>query len=173
MPLQRPSKPAPEQLVPVEPDDAFECEARTRGYRRVAGVDEAGRGPLAGPVVAAAVILPRRCPLTGLQDSKQVAEPERERLYGEIARRALGVGIGVATAREIDAMNILESTQLEVGLAIQALAPSPNFLLIDAVTLPSVRVPQRAIIKGDGLSVCIAAASIMAKVSRDRLMRHY
>jgi len=157
----------------VELTEFFETEARRCGYRFVAGLDEAGRGPLAGPVVAAAVILPRRCPLTGLQDSKQVAEPERDRLYGEIARRALGVGIGVATAREIDAMNILEATRLAMGRAIQALAPSPDFLLIDAVMLPSVRVPQRAIIKGDGLSVCIAAASIMAKVSRDRLMRDY
>src|SRR5206468_129465 len=94
---------AKKHLGRVKLTEFFETEARRCGYRFVAGLDEAGRGPLAGPVVAAAVILPRRCPLTGLQDSKQVAEPERERLYGEIARCALGVGIGVATAREIDA----------------------------------------------------------------------
>lgn len=157
----------------MEPTDFFEMEARRCGYRLVAGLDEAGRGPLAGPVVAAAVILPRRCVLPGLNDSKQVAEPERERLYEEIARRALGVGVGVATEREIDDMNILEATRLAMGRAIQTLAPPPDFLLIDAVILPSVRLPQRAIIKGDGLSVSIAAASIMAKVSRDRLMRDY
>ena len=157
----------------MEPSEFFETEARRCGYRFVAGLDEAGRGPLAGPVVAAAVILPRHCPLTGLRDSKQVPEPERERLYGAIVEHALGVAIGVATEREIDAVNILEATRLAMGRAIQSLFPSPDFLLVDAVMLPSVRVPQRAIIKGDGLSVSIAAASIVAKVSRDRLMRDY
>lgn len=157
----------------MEPTDFFETEARRCGYRRVAGLDEAGRGPLAGPVVAAAVILPRRCLFEGLNDSKQVAQPERDRLYEEIGRRAIGVGIGVASEREIDAMNILEATRLAMVRAIQALASSPDFLLLDAVTLPSVRVPQRAIIKGDGLSVSIAAASIIAKVTRDRLMQDY
>lgn len=157
----------------MQPTDFFETEARRCGYRLVAGLDEAGRGPLAGPVVAAVVILPRRCLLQGLDDSKQVAEPDRERLYGEITRRALGVGIGSASEREIDALNILEATRLAMGRAIRALAPLPDFLLIDAVLLPSVSLPQRAIIKGDGLSVSIAAASIMAKVTRDRLMLDY
>jgi len=157
----------------VQPTDFFETEARRCGYRLVAGLDEAGRGPLAGPVVAAAVILSRRCLLPGLNDSKQVAEPDRERLYEAIAERALGVGIGLASEREIDALNILEATRLAMSRAIQALAPLPDFLLIDAVSLPSVSLPQRAIIKGDGLSVSIAAASIMAKVTRDRLMLDY
>ncbi|TAJ30504.1 MAG: ribonuclease HII [Nitrospirae bacterium] len=154
----------------VEPTDFFETEARRCGYRRVAGLDEAGRGPLAGPVVAAAVLLPRRCELPGLNDSKQVAEAERERLYDAITRRAVGIGIGLADAYEIDALNILEATRLAMRRAIQALTLPPDFLLIDAVLLSSVPLPQRAIIKGDGLSVSIAAASIMAKVTRDRLM---
>ncbi len=157
----------------VEPTDLFEREARSRGYRLVAGVDEAGRGPLAGPVVAAAVILPRRCWLPRLDDSKQVAEPERERLYEAILDRALGVGVGCATAHEIDALNILGATRLAMARAITALSPRPDFLLIDAVSLPAVPVPQRAIVKGDGLSVSIAAASIVAKVTRDRIMAQH
>jgi ribonuclease HII len=157
----------------VEPTDFFETEARRCGFQFVAGLDEAGRGPLAGPVVAAVVILPRRCALAGLNDSKQVAEPERERLYAEITKRAVSVGIGFATEREIEGLNILQATRVAMGRAILALPRSPDFLLIDALTLPSIRLPQRPIIKGDGFSVSIAAASIMAKVSRDRLMREY
>jgi len=124
-------------------------------------------------VVAAAVILPRRCRVAGLNDSKQVGESERERLYEEIARRAVGVGIGCASEQEIDAINILQATRLAMDRAIRALAPPPDFLLLDAVTLPGVCLPQRSIIKGDELCFSIAAASIMAKVSRDRLMREY
>lgn len=157
----------------MEPSNHFEVEAWQCGYHLVAGVDEAGRGPLAGPVVAAAVILPRRFWLAGLNDSKQVTESKRERLYEEIVRRAVGFGIGCASEQEIDAMNILEATRLAMDRALRALAPSPDFLLIDAVTLPSVSFPQRSIIKGDSLSMSIAAASIMAKVSRDRLMKQY
>ena len=155
------------------PSDIFEAEARRCGYRLVAGLDEAGRGPLAGPVVAAAVILPSRCALDGLNDSKQLSEADRERLYEEITRRALGVGTGLATEREIDTMNILEATRLAMTRAIQVLSPSPEVLLLDAVTLPFITLPQRPIIKGDSLSVSIAAASIVAKVSRDRLMGAY
>jgi ribonuclease HII len=157
----------------VEPTDFFETEAQRCGYQFVAGLDEAGRGPLAGPVVAAVVILPRRCMLRGLNDSKQVAEAERERLYIEISKRALGIGIAYATEREIDTLNIVQATRLAMSRAIQALPRLPDILLIDALTLPSVRLPQRPIIKGDGFSVSIAAASILAKVSRDRLMCEY
>jgi ribonuclease HII len=157
----------------VEPTDLFETEARRCGYRLVAGLDEAGRGPLAGPVVAAAVMLPRRCQLAGLNDSKQLTEAERERLYGEIRRRAVGIGVGQASEREIDVMNILEATRLAMGRAIQALPTPPEYLLLDAIDLPAVHLPQRAIIKGDALSVSIAAASIVAKVARDRLMNEY
>ena len=157
----------------MKPTDLFETEARRCGYRHVAGLDEAGRGPLAGPVVAAAVILPRRCLLAGLNDSKQLTEAERERLYDDIRRRAAGVGVGLASEREIDAMNILEATRLAMGRAIQALPSMPDYLLLDAIELPAVSLPQRAIIKGDALSVSIAAASVVAKVTRDRLMGDY
>lgn len=155
------------------PTEEFEVEARCRGYRHIAGLDEAGRGPLAGPVVAAAVVLPRRCSLLGLNDSKQVGESDRVRLFAEIVRRATGVGIGAATEAEIDRLNILQATRLAMRRALQALPLQPDFLLLDAITLSGLSVPQRSIIKGDGLSSSIAAASIIAKVTRDRLMVEY
>lgn len=155
----------------MQPTELFESEARRRGYRRVAGIDEAGRGPLAGPVAAAAVILPRRCVLPALNDSKLLDERERNRLYDQIMARAIGVGLGFADPGEIDRLNILEATRLAMCRAVAALRPVPDYLLLDAVALPGVPSPQRPIIKGDGLSVSIAAASIIAKVSRDRLMR--
>lgn len=155
------------------PTEEFEQEARRCGYRRIAGVDEAGRGPLAGPVVAAAVILPVRCRLTGVDDSKQLSASEREHLYTTILERAVGVGIGSATPQEIDRLNILEATRLAMGRAVAALHPDPDFVLIDAVTLPHLILPVRPIIKGDALSLSIAAASIVAKVTRDRLMAEY
>ncbi len=148
-------------------------EARSRGYRHIAGLDEAGRGPLAGPVVAAAVLLPRRCRLPGLNDSKQIGESDRGRLFAEILRRAVGVGIGAATEAEIDRLNILQASRLAMRRALMALPLQPDFLLLDAVTLSGISIPQRAIIKGDGLSSSIAAASIVAKVTRDRLMVEY
>lgn len=157
----------------MEPTDFFEAEARRCGYEAIAGLDEAGRGPLAGPVVAGIVILPRRVTLRGLNDSKQVPEPERERLYRLIVRKAVAVGVGAATEREIETLNILQATRLAMCRAIEGLAVSPDFLLLDALRLPTVRVPQRPIIKGDAFSVSIAAASIVAKVTRDRLMCEY
>ena len=152
------------------PTEEFEREARRCGYRRVAGLDEAGRGPLAGPVVAAAVILPIHCRLVGVDDSKRLSEAERERLYAAIMDKAVAVGIGSADAREIDSLNILEATRLAMRRAVDALSFSPDYLLIDAVALPEIAVPSRPIVKGDALSVSIAAASIVAKVTRDRLM---
>ena len=152
------------------PADEFEQEARRRGYRRIAGIDEAGRGPLAGPVVAAAVILPVHVELTGVDDSKQLSEAARERLYHAILDKAVGVGIGSADAGEIDALNILEASRLAMCRAVANLDPAPDYLLTDAVTLPALHVPVRPIIKGDALSLSIAAASIIAKVTRDRLM---
>jgi ribonuclease HII len=152
------------------PADEFEQEARRRGFRRIAGVDEAGRGPLAGPVVAAAVILPVHAGLTGVDDSKQLTEDEREQLYHAILDKAVGVGIGLADVAEIDAFNILEATRLAMGRAIANLIPSPDYVLTDAVTLPAVRIPVRPLIKGDALSLSIAAASIIAKVTRDHMM---
>ena len=148
-------------------------EARRRGYRCIAGLDEAGRGPLAGPVVAAAVILPTRCRLVGVDDSKQVSESERTRLYDVILQRARAVGVGVATEQEIDHLNILEATRLAMRRALASLTPPADCLLIDAVTLPQLAIPSRSIIKGDTLSISIAAASIVAKVMRDRMMMVY
>jgi ribonuclease HII len=157
----------------VGPTDEFELEARRRGCRRIAGLDEAGRGPLAGPVVVAAVILPSRCRLVGVKDSKQVSESERTRLYEVIVRRARGIGVGIATEREIDLLNILEATRLAMRRAVAVLTPPADCLLIDAVSLPDVGIPSRSIIKGDTLSLSIAAASIVAKVTRDRMMAAY
>jgi ribonuclease HII len=136
----------------------------------VAGVDEAGRGPLAGPVVAAAVILPRGCRLEGLRDSKLLSEGQRERLYAAIRRMARGIGVGVVEAKLIDERNIFEATRLAMAQAVRGLSPPPDYLLLDAMTLPMVPTEQRAVIKGDGLCLSIAAASVIAKVTRDRLM---
>ena len=155
------------------PTEEFEQEARRCGYRRIAGVDEAGRGPLAGPVVAAAVVLPVRCRLAGVDDSKQLSVSERDRLYIEIMDRAVSVGVGSSTAEEIDRINILEATKLAMRRALTALSPAPDYVLIDAVLLSGVAMPVRPIIKGDALSLSIAAASIVAKVMRDRLMAEF
>lgn len=152
------------------PTEEFEQEARRCGYRRIAGVDEAGRGPLAGPVVAAAVILPVRCRLIGVDDSKQLSASERDRLYAAIMDRAVCVGVGSSTAEEIDRINILEATKLAMRRALAELSPAPDYVLIDAVSLTGLAMPVRPIIKGDALSLSIAAASIVAKVTRDRLM---
>ena len=157
----------------VGPTHEFELEARRCGYRRIAGLDEAGRGPLAGPVVAAAVVLPTRCRLIGCDDSKQLTEAERERLYEIIVERAVVIGIGSANEQEIDRLNILEATRLAMHRAIGVLSPPPDCLLIDAVTLPGCAIPLRSIIKGDTLSLSVAAASIVAKVTRDRVMAEY
>ncbi len=155
------------------PTDEFERAARLCGYRRIAGVDEAGRGPLAGPVVAAAVILPLRSRLVGVNDSKQLSACERERFYTAIREQAVGTGIGWAEVEEIDRLNILEATRLAMRRALQQLVPLPDYVLIDAVSLSGVGIPVRPIIKGDSLSISIAAASIVAKVTRDRLMARY
>lgn len=155
------------------PTEEFERAARLCGYRRIAGIDEAGRGPLAGPVVAAAVVLPTRSRLSGVDDSKQLSEGQRDRLYILILEHAVGMGIGSADVGEIDRLNILEATRLAMRRAIDQLAPPPDYLLIDAVTLPGIRISARPIVKGDSLSLSIAAASIIAKVTRDRLMAKY
>ena len=155
------------------PTDIFEVEARRCGYRYIAGLDEAGRGPLAGPVVAAAVILPRCCRLPGLNDSKQLSEAERNRLYAAITTKACIIGVGSASEQEIDGINILEATRLAMRRAILSMSLVPDFLLLDALTIPFVSIPQRAIITGDCLSQSIAAASVIAKVTRDRMMAEY
>jgi ribonuclease HII len=157
----------------VGPTDEFELEARRRGYRKIAGLDEAGRGPLAGPVVASAVVLPSRCRLIGCDDSKLLTESEREQLYVTITERAIGIGIGSASHEEIDQLNILEATRLAMHRALAGLRPQPDCLLIDAISLPGCPIPLRSIIKGDALCLSVAAASIVAKVTRDRLMAEF
>jgi len=131
----------------VEPTDFFEIEARRCGYQLIGGLDEAGRGPLAGPVVATIVILPRRFVLPGLNDSKQVTEARRERLYHAIVKQAVATGVGLATEREIETLNILQATRQAMCRAVGALTVYPDFLLVDAVSLPSLPMPHRPIIK--------------------------
>jgi ribonuclease HII len=148
----------------------FERSARASGYCCIAGLDEAGRGPLAGPVVAAAAVLPEGQLIPGLTDSKQVAEPERERLFDVIREQAVCYGIGIVDERTIDEVNILQATIIAMERALEQLSPRPDYLLIDALTLKRVQLPQLPLIKGDCRSHSIAAASILAKVARDRLM---
>ncbi|HET8720578.1 MAG TPA: ribonuclease HII [Nitrospira sp.] len=157
----------------VGPTDEFELEARRRGYRRIAGLDEAGRGPLAGPVVASAVVLPSRCRIIGCDDSKLLSESEREQLYVTMTGRAVAIGIGCASHEEIDRLNILEASRLAMRRALAGLRPQPDCLLIDAISLPGCHIPVRPIVKGDLLCLSVAAASIVAKVTRDRLMAEY
>ena len=149
----------------------FEQAARADGHVRIAGLDEAGRGPLAGPVVAAAVILPEGLLIRGVADSKQLTERQRELLFPVIISAAAAYGIGIADERTIETLNIREASLLAMERAVQAIAPLPDYLLVDGNTpLPGLSLPQRTIIKGDCLSHTIAAASIIAKVTRDRMM---
>ena len=139
-------------------------------YQLIAGVDEAGRGPWAGPVVASAVILPKGYHHSDINDSKQLTPIQREQLYDQIMHDAISVGIAIIDAVTIDRINILEATKLAMYQAIGQLTPIPDFILIDAVKLPKMAIPQQALIKGDAIALPIAAASIIAKVTRDRLM---
>ena len=153
--------------------NVFESKAREDGYRAVAGVDEAGRGPLAGPVVAAAVILPPGYEHPGINDSKKLSSRQRERLYAIIQHDAVSIGVGLSEAPLIDRVNILQATLLAMREAVLELFPPPDFLLIDGLNRIDLATPQEAIIRGDSQSISIAAASIIAKVSRDRLMEMY
>ncbi len=151
----------------------FEKEATQKGCRDIAGIDEAGRGPLAGPVVSAAVILPPSFNDPEITDSKKLTAKKRERLYLKIYDRAVAVGIGIVDPVEIDRINILQASLLAMAIAVKNLDPQPDHLLIDGnFPIPS-KLPQQPIPKGDALSISIAAASIVAKVSRDRLMQTY
>ncbi len=148
-------------------------ERRYDEYELICGIDEAGRGPLAGPVVAGAVILPRDCEILYLNDSKKLSAAKREALYDEIMDKASAVGVGTASPARIDEINILQATYEAMRDAVAKLGVEPGILLNDAVTIPGILVPQVPIIKGDAKSVSIAAASIIAKVTRDRLMVQY
>lgn len=139
----------------------------------ICGIDEVGRGPLAGPVVAGAVILPRDIEILYLNDSKKLSEKKREALYDEIMEKAVAVGIGMASPARIDEINILQATYEAMRMAIDKLQVRPDLLLNDAVTIPGVEISQVPIVKGDAKSISIAAASIVAKVTRDRMMKEY
>ncbi len=148
-------------------------ENEYKDYAYICGIDEAGRGPLAGPVVAGAVILPQNCEILYLNDSKKLSAKKRDELYDEIMEKAIAVGVGMASPARIDEINILQATYEAMRIAISDLNKSPDLLLNDAVRIPGITIRQVPIIKGDAKSVSIAAASIIAKVTRDRLMMEY
>ncbi len=148
----------------------FESQLRGQGYRLIAGTDEAGRGPLAGPVVAAAVIFPDPCPVSGIKDSKLLTPLQREKLYDQILRDALSFGVAIVEVEEIDRINIFQASRQAMVRATEKLNPPPEILLVDGkFTLP-ISLSQKAVIKGDRYCLSIGAASILAKVTRDRLM---
>ena len=151
---------------------AYEKECYARGMELIAGVDEVGRGPLAGPVVAAAVILPKACKIPGLNDSKKIPKSKHKEIYEAVLQNAIAIGIGIKDNHVIDQVNIYEATKLAMMEAIGQLDPQPQHLLIDAMKL-DLPIPQTSIIKGDANSLSIAAASIVAKVTRDQMMEEF
>ena len=156
------------------PDYEFEKAAVNSGFSCICGVDEAGRGPLAGPVCAAAVILPEGAVIEGLDDSKKLTEKKRERLYDIIKETAVAYSVAYGTLEEIETVNILEATYLAMNRAIEGLNVKPNFALIDGNRVPrGIKIPCETIVKGDSKSMSVAAASVLAKVTRDRLMLEY
>ena len=154
-------------------DALYRYEREYAAYQYICGIDEAGRGPLAGPVVAGAVILPKDCDILYINDSKKLSEKKREELYALIMEKALATGLGVVVPERIDEINILQATYEAMRQAIGKLKHKPQLLLNDAVTIPGVSIKQVPIIKGDAKSISIAAASIIAKVTRDRMMVEY
>ena len=148
----------------------YEKEALAQGFSYICGVDEAGRGPLAGPVYAAAVILPLDLKIEGLNDSKKISEKKREQLFPIIKEKSIAYSIAFATEKEIDELNILNATFLAMKRAVNGLKIKPDYALIDGNRLPKLNIESQSIIKGDSLSASIAAASILAKISRDRFM---
>lgn len=156
------------------PDYEFEKAAVNSGFSCICGVDEAGRGPLAGPVCAAAVILPEGTVIEGLDDSKKLTEKKREKLYDIIKETAVAYSVAYGTLEEIETVNILEATYLAMNRAIEGLSVKPDFALIDGNRVPrGIKIPCETIVKGDSKSMSVAAASVLAKVTRDRLMLEY
>ena len=156
------------------PDYEFEKAAVNSGFSCICGVDEAGRGPLAGPVCAAAVILPEGAVIEGLDDSKKLTEKKREKLYDIIKETAVAYSVAYGTLEEIENVNILEATYLAMNRAIEGLSVKPDFALIDGNRVPrGINIPCETIVKGDSKSMSVAAASVLAKVTRDRLMLEY
>lgn len=156
-------------------DDIFQYDEslRRKGFRYIAGIDEAGRGPLAGPVVSSAVILKSGIRIEGLKDSKKLTEKKREQLYEEIKKFSLDIGIGISSSEEIDRLNILNATKLSMLKAIESLRIKPDLLIIDAILLQTISIKQIIHTKCESISASVAAASIIAKVTRDRLMKEY
>lgn len=151
----------------------YERDLSHKGYRSIAGIDEAGRGPLAGPVVAAAVILPEGLQMPGVTDSKKLTILKRETLFDVVMENAIATGVGIAQPEEIDEINILQATLKAMLRAVDKLITSPDYLIIDGINTLDRDIPQQSIKKGDSLSISIAAASIIAKVTRDRMMLEY
>lgn len=152
----------------------IENELYLKGAKRICGIDEAGRGPLAGPVVVAAVVMPEDSFIEGVNDSKKVSEKKREKLYDEITNNAIAWGVGIIEPQEIDDINILNATKKGVTTALKELVEKPDIILVDALTgIDTLGIPYQSIIKGDAKSYSIAAASIIAKVTRDRIMRQW
>lgn len=153
--------------------NTYENDGYSKGYLYIGGIDEVGRGPLAGPVVAAVVVLPPNTKIEGVDDSKKIKESKREELYEIIKEHSLDYGIGIVDHEEIDDYNILNATFMAMKKAINSMKKQPDYLLVDAVTIPGVDMKQNPIIKGDSKSISIGAASILAKVTRDRMMCDY
>lgn len=152
----------------------FENQARNQGFSLIAGTDEAGRGPLAGPVVSAAVLLPPAFCDPRITDSKKLSPKKREEVYEVIRHHAVSIGIAVLDAEEIDRINILQASLKSMKMAVDRLKPQPDYLLVDGkFSIPSCPLPQLPLIKGDAKSISVAAASVIAKVERDRIMLHY
>lgn len=163
-----------DELLRLKELSKFESKYYSKGYNLIAGIDEAGRGPLAGPVVAACVILPEGCLIEGINDSKKISEKKRERLYDVITSQAVAWGVGIVGNCVIDEVNILNATRQAMKEAIDNLSVKPEFILIDAEKKVDTNgIPYLPIVKGDALSISIAAASIVAKVTRDRMMCEY
>ncbi|MEE9523854.1 MAG: ribonuclease HII [Thermodesulfovibrionales bacterium] len=152
---------------------SFDSKIRAEGFMTIAGVDEAGRGPLAGPVVASAVIFGDNSNIHGLNDSKKLTPKQRESVFWEVVSQAVSIGIGVIDAKEIDCLNILNATKKAMAMAIDDLSTKPDLLIIDAVRLEKCTIDQKPIIKGDATSASIAADSVIAKYFRDWMMKHY
>ena len=157
----------------LEKINSFENEGYNRGFLYIGGIDEAGRGPLAGPVVASVVVFKKDTKIEGVNDSKKLSEQKRNELFDIIKEQALDYGIGIVSNNEIDEINILNATYLAMNRAINCLKNKPDYLLIDAATIPNLNIAQKPIIKGDSKSISIAAASILAKVTRDSIMYEY
>lgn len=152
----------------------YECELRSKGYKYICGIDEAGRGPLAGPVVVASVIMPENSMIEGVNDSKKVSEKKREKIYDLILEEAISYGVGIIGQDEIDEINILNATKKGLTMSLKELIQRPDLIIVDALThIDTLGIPYESIIKGDAKCYSISAASIIAKVTRDRIMREW